>query len=59
VKLNYGKPYHIPHGQYGVPPLWPEAKEGDLIDIHNGRTIRTYKFDGRHWYEIGIAYVRD
>lgn len=56
---NDGKPYHIPHGQYGVPKLWPEAEDGDRVRIHNGRTIREYEMSRGVWCLLSTAYVGD
>jgi hypothetical protein len=57
--LNDGKPYHVMPFIKGVPPLWPEAKEGDRVQIHNGRTIKEYEFREGDWCIRATAYVRD
>lgn len=57
--LNDGKPYHVMPPVLGVPPLWPEAKEGDVIEIHNGTTIKRYEFKEGDWRLGATAYVHD
>lgn len=45
--LNDG-PCHVMSLHEGVPPLWPEAKDGYRVTIHNGRTTKEYEFrDGK------------
>lgn len=57
--LNDGKPYHVLWNVKGVPPVWPEAKEGDRVQIHNGRTIKEYEFRNGDWHVRSTAYVKD
>lgn len=55
--LNDGKPYHVMPLVKGVPPVWPEAKDGDRVKIHNGRTIKEYEFKNGDWYVRSTAYA--
>jgi len=57
--LNDGKPYHVMPLTNGVPHVWPEAKEGDRVSIHNGRTIKEYEFRDADWWLRSTAWVRD
>ena len=58
--LNSGEPYHVLPALKGVPPLWPEAKEGDRVMIHNGRLITEYEMKAEgFWYKKSETWVRD
>lgn len=53
VDVNGGKPYHLPGFETGVPPLWPDAKEGDEIAIRNTLGTQFYKFRHGEWQKCG------
>jgi hypothetical protein len=59
--LNDGRPYHIPYRPWEktiVPPVWPEAKEGDRVRIHNGSHIKEFEFRDGEWSERSSDWVR-
>lgn len=56
--LNDGKPYHVTMWNKGVPPVWPQAQEGDRVKIHNGKTIKEYEYRSGEWHVRSTAYVR-
>lgn len=57
--LNDGEPFYVPTALKGVPPMWPEAKEGDRVKINNGPTIKEYEFREGDWRLRATAYVKD
>jgi hypothetical protein len=59
TRLNAGKTYHVMGFDKGVPPLWPQAKEGDEISIRNTLGTSIYRFKGSKWTEVSFNPAQD